>query len=186
MFGGRGGTMIRPEAREDHDAVRRVIVDAFAHSEFGYHGEADIVDRVRDECAEVLSLVATDAERIVGHILFSPVAIHTADKVVRGMGLAPMAVSPDHQQMGIGTALVETGLRQLDHAGCPFVVVLGHPAYYPRFGFLPAARYGISHRFVGIPQDVFFVRGLKSDVLETIRDGTASYRHEFGAQPPIV
>ncbi len=69
------------------------------------------------------------------------------------MGLAPMAVAPDCQRRGIGTLLVQAGLNELSQSGCPIVVVLGHPEYYPRFGFVPAAELGITHGFEGIPQD---------------------------------
>ena len=173
---------IRSESPLDWDSVRRVIVEAFTTCEFGHSGEADIVDQLRHNCPEVLSLVATDGEVVVGHILFSPVSILITDGEVRGMGLAPMAVAPDRQRVGIGTALVESGLQKLSEAGCPFVVVLGHPLYYPRFGFVPAAQYGISHGFVEVPQNVFFIKVLDENVTPSISNGQINYRPEFGPQ----
>jgi putative acetyltransferase len=105
--------------------------------------EADIVDALRSSCPEALSLVAIQDTHVVGHMLFTPVTIDGAS-IVGGMGLAPMAVLPEKQRLGIGSRLVRAGLEQLRHVGCPFVIVLGHPEYYPRFGFLPASRFGLS------------------------------------------
>ena len=174
--------LIRPEKPADHDAVRRVIVDAFTDCQFGHNGEADLVDLVRSNCDDLLALVATDRDTIVGHVLFSPVSVRTVSSVRQGMGLAPMAVVPSRQQAGIGTALVESGIKQLIANGCPFVVVLGHPSYYPRFGFQPASQHRLSHGFDGIPQDVFFVNILDQNVVQSIANGTAIYQPEFGPQ----
>ncbi len=88
---------IRSETPDDHDAIRRVIVDAFTDCEFGYNGEADLVDQLRNECDDLLALVATDGDTIVGHILFSPVSVRIDNSMVQGMGLAPMAVQPNCQ-----------------------------------------------------------------------------------------
>ena len=173
---------IRSETPNDRDAVRRVIVDAFTECDFGHHGEADIVDRLRNDCDDLLSLVATEADAVVGHILFSPASIRTAEGVVQGMGLAPLAVAPHRQNVGLGTMLVEAGLERLSANGCPFVLVLGHPHYYSRFGFQLAAQHGVSHGFTGIPQNVFFVNILDPNATQSIANGTASYRPEFGAQ----
>jgi len=173
---------IRNETPTDRDAVRRVIVEAFTHSELGHHGEADLVDQLRSHCNDLLALVAMEGEDLVGQILFSPVSIRTSTGVVRGMGLAPMAVVPCHQSSRIGSALVGAGLEHLSTGGCPFVVVLGHPQYYPRFGFQHGAEHGVRHGFAGIPQEVFFVKLLDQSLLESNLSGTAIYRSEFGPQ----
>lgn len=167
---------IRTETPAEHLAVRQVIVAAFAGSEYGHNGEAEIVERLRADCDDVLSLVAVADGEVVAHIFFSPVSIGD----VLGMGLAPMAVAPDDQRSGVGTALVEAGLQRLAADGCPFVVVLGHPDYYPRFGFSPAAEHGITHGFDGIPQDVFFVKFLDENAKRA--NGTARFQSEFGPQ----
>ncbi len=173
---------IRPETHDDHDAVRCVIVDAFTDCEFGHNGEADLVDQLRNNCDDLLALVATDNDTIIGHVLFSPVSVLTASGAVHGMGLAPMAVVPNRQQTSIGAALVESGIKQLVVDGCPFVVVLGHPKYYPRFGFQPGAQHKLLHGFDGIPQDVFFVNILDQNSVQSLAKGTANYRPEFGPQ----
>lgn len=171
---------IRHETQQDREAIRRVIVDAFSQSEFGYHGEAELVEKLRNDCDELLSLVAVDENEVAGYILFSPVTLIGNDGGVPGMGLAPMAVEPARQRTGIGTALIKAGLEQLANAGCSFVVVLGHPDYYPRFGFVPAADHGISHCFAGIPQDVFFIKGVTHLGERSIGGRRILYRPEFG------
>jgi putative acetyltransferase len=85
----------------------------------------------------LLSLVAVEKEKIVGHILFSSAIIEGEHGVVKGMGLAPMAVLPEFQRQGIGSQLVKAGIEKLRKTKCPFIIVLGHPEYYPRFGFEP-------------------------------------------------
>ena len=173
---------IRHETEADHGQVRRLIVDAFVASEFGHHGEAELVEQLRENCEDLLSLVAIEGGLVVGHILFSPVTIRSPKAVIHGMGLAPMATAPAAQRTGIGTQLVVSGFEQLVAAGCQFVVVLGHPEYYPRFGFKPASQFGVTHGFAGIPQDVFFVKLLSPDVPNVFENGQAIFRSEFGPQ----
>lgn len=173
---------IRAELPDDLAAIRNVTIQAFADSEFGHNGEAELIDLLRANCKQSVSLVACSKGRIVGHILFTPVVIRAADQEFHGMGLAPMSVAPDCQKVGVGSRLVTSGLEQLTDDSCPFVVVLGHPEYYPRFGFLPASQYGISHGFSGIPQDVFFINILDSAMMQSPTIGSAYYRPEFGPQ----
>ena len=93
---------------------------------FGRTLEADLVDKLRNNRICLLSLVAVKQNEIVGHILFSPVAIENGDRNVQGMGLAPMSVLPEHQRQGIGSKLIRTGITMLKDRQCPFVIVLGH------------------------------------------------------------
>jgi putative acetyltransferase len=97
-----------------------------------------------------------------------------------GMGLAPMAVSPLRQRQGIGSQLVRHGLEYLKQMACPFVIVLGHPEYYPRFGFQPASNYGLSSQWDGIPDEAFMVIAFDEDTLPS-SGGVARYRPEFDA-----
>jgi predicted N-acetyltransferase YhbS len=172
---------IRNETHDDHEAIRTLTIAAFANSELGHNGEADLVVALRAS-PNLLSLVACSDEGIVGHILFTPVTIRTPQREIHGMGLAPMSVLPRYQRTGIGTSLVTHGLDQLSADGCPFFVVLGHPTYYPRFGFLAASQYGVTHGFSGIPQDVFFIRCLQNDLLGNMLGGLAYYHAAFGPQ----
>jgi putative acetyltransferase len=124
----------------DRQAIRRVNELAFAGPT-----EADIVDALRDSDAWLpeLSLVAEDDTGIVGHALFSLVRLDSGPEL---LSLGPMAVLPDRQRAGVGAALVRRGLERARGTEYPLVVVLGHPEYYPRFGFRPASRYGIETR----------------------------------------
>jgi len=128
---------VRREQLGDEAAVRRLEVEAF-----GREMEADIVDRLRAECSDCLSLVAEVAGEVVGHILFAPAAIESEQGDLACAGLGPLAVLPAWRRQGIGAALVRAGLEQMRAAGQPCVLLVGHEAYYPRFGFHPAAEYG--------------------------------------------
>lgn len=154
------------------------LVRAINEQAFGQALEADIADKLREHCGEVLSLVAEDKDTVVGHILFSPAVIKTPEKTVQGMGLAPMAVADAHQRKGIGSALVRQGLAMLRASGCPFVIVLGHPDYYPRFGFQPASKYGIRCPWEGVPDEAFMIRIFDEGVMKGV-SGLAEYREEF-------
>ena len=125
--------LIRAEAKQDVDAVRGVNRLAF-----GQDAEGRLVDRLRDEGYARVSLVAEVDGRIVGHILFSDLPIVTDRRVIPAVALAPMAVVPDHQRRGIGSALVRAGLEACREQGFRVAIVLGHRAFYPRFGFSPA------------------------------------------------
>lgn len=165
---------IRIEQPGDEAGIREVNQRAF-----GQPAEAAIVDELRRTCDECLSLVANE-DGIVGHILFSPAVVEAAGRRVIGMGLAPMAVAPGRQQEGIGSALVEHGLLMLRERGCPFVIVLGHPGYYPRFGFERASARGLSPQWEGIPDEAFMVLVLDGEAMRGV-SGVARYRQEFDA-----
>ena len=109
-----------------------------------------------------LALVAEIDAEITGHILISYVTLKSDDKKFRVLSLAPLAVTPERQNSGIGSALVGAGLEIADKRGEPLVVVLGHPAYYPRFGFEVASGYGIEPPYDGVPDAAFMVRRLSA------------------------
>ncbi|HEV8396435.1 MAG TPA: N-acetyltransferase [Vicinamibacterales bacterium] len=167
--------MIRDEEPGDASAVRVVNQEAF-----GSPLEADIVDALRTACLDRLSLVAERDGGIVGHILFTPVEIATAQGPVRGYGLAPMAVRTAWQRQGIGSALIAAGTKRLREAGAPFVIVLGHPEYYPRFGFEPAARHGVRCQWPDVPDNAFMLLML-DPASQAGLAGIARYRPEFDA-----
>lgn len=162
---------IRSEAPGDEAAVRQVNLAAFPGPE-----EAEIVDRLRAACSDYTAFVAVDGEGVVGHILFTPVTLEGAGP--GGMGLAPMAVVPLRQGEGIGSMLVRHGLAHLKTAGCPFVLVLGHPEYYPRFGFQRASRWSIGCQWEGVPDEALMLLPFDEDVLPA-EGGIARYRGEF-------
>jgi putative acetyltransferase len=171
---------IREEKRGDREVIRRIHEAAFGRRE-----EADIVDKLLQSCGNLLSLVAIADGLPVGHILFSPVAIEYRaassagpGEPILGMGLAPMAVLPEYQSRGIGSQLVREGLSRLRAVSTPFVIVLGHPDYYPRFGFKPASRHGIRSQWEGVPDQAFMILIFDKLVLQGV-SGIARYREEF-------
>jgi putative acetyltransferase len=164
---------IRLERPEDVAQVRQINELAFETP-----AEANIVDTLRQTCPNLLSLVAEDGNRVVGHILFSPAAVNRSGRAIEGMGLAPLAVLPDRQRGGIGSRLVKRGLEILRGRGCPFVIVLGHPGFYPRFGFELASEHGLSSQWDGVPDDAFMIMIIDRASLEGV-SGVARYREEF-------
>lgn len=121
---------VRPEDGADFGAIRTVNREAF-----GTVAEADLVDALRANGDAALSLVAENDSGVVGHILFSRLPIRASTRDVAAVALAPMSVLPQWHRCGAGSALVRAGLDRCREAGLEAVVVLGHPAYYPRFGF---------------------------------------------------
>jgi putative acetyltransferase len=164
--------LVRRERPEDIAAIRQVNEQAF-----GRPDEADLVDVLRARGKAVLSLVAAEGDRIVGHILFSPVTIDSGDRTFPAVGLAPMAVLPERQSRGIGSLLVKAGLEECRNAGYDCVVVLGHPGYYPRFGFVPASRYGIRSEYA-VPDAAFMILAFREEALRD-RAGVVKYQPEF-------
>ena len=144
------------------------------------------MDALRARGQATLSLVAVEGHRVVGHILFSPVTIESVGESggesggepVAALGLGPMAVLPTRQRQGIGSLLVRTGLAACRDAGHGCVVVLGHPEYYPRFGFTRASRHGVTWEHPA-PDEAFMLLELREGALGG-RGGIVRYQPEFG------
>lgn len=134
---------------------------------------------LRPVCEPQISLVAVEADQVIGHIFFSPVTIEGEGSTTSAMGLAPMAVLPEHQRRGVGSWLVREGLRECLRMGQTVVVVLGHPEYYPRFGFIPASRVGLRSEY-DVPDEAFMVLELEAGALNG-RRGLVKYGPEFSA-----
>jgi putative acetyltransferase len=149
--------LIRPASLEDAAAIRRVHVTAFPTA-----AEADVVERLRASGKAVIELVALDGDSIVGHIVFSPVTLRPRAGAV-GLGLAPLAVLPDHEKHGVGRRLIQNGLAECHRWGAGFVVVIGDPPYYTRFGFEPAAKHGLRSQYPA--GDAFMVFKLEAGAL---------------------
>lgn len=164
--------IVRPERPEDTSAVRRVNEQVF-----GQEAEANLVDALRQRDEPLISLVAIEEGQVVGHILFSPVAVESEETSWDAVGLGPLAVLPEHQSRGIGSQLVEAGLVQCRQAGHEVAIVLGHPDYYPRFGFVPSKPLGIRWEH-DAPEEAFMVLELKEGALAG-RGGVAKFLPEF-------
>jgi len=164
---------LREEEVGDVSAIRTVESSAFDTD-----AESKLVDGLREAGGLTLSLVAESDGAIVGHIAFSPATIHDGDTTHAAVGLAPMAVIPDRQRAGIGSLLVREGLRRLQAGGHRHVIVLGHPTYYPKFGFVSARPHGVSCEY-DVPDDTFMILALGDASMDEVR-GTARYHAEFG------
>ncbi|HEX2191431.1 MAG TPA: N-acetyltransferase [Longimicrobiaceae bacterium] len=162
---------VRDEGPEDAGAIRRVHELAF-----GRPDEAALVDALRREEAGLVSLVAELGGAVVGHVAFSPASVEGADDL-RVAALAPMAVLPAHQRGGTGSALVQAGIERCRERAFAAVFVLGHPAYYPRFGFAAAAAHGIACEFP-VPDEAFMALELLPGALEG-RTGVLRYARAF-------
>jgi putative acetyltransferase len=171
-FGEVSPLHVRPERAGDEVAIARVHDAAFGRAD-----ESRIVDAIRRAGRSNVSLVAADGSGVVGHILLTPVVVESAQATVGVMGLGPMAVLPALQRKGVGSQLVREGLQACARTGCRAVVVVGHPEFYPRFGFRAASAYGLRCEYP-VPDEVFMAVELAPGVLEGC-SGLVRYLREF-------
>jgi putative acetyltransferase len=168
---------IRDEQPSDRDAIRSVLVAAFEGTV-----EADLVERLRMSCPDQVSLVATLKNVLVGHILFTPARIDLLGRIIEGWALGPMAVHPDQQRTGIGSLMAESGIDCLRQKAAPFVAVLGHSDYYPRFGFERASRWNLRAEWE-VPEEAFMILPLERRKLR-LESGIVRYHPEFHSASP--
>jgi putative acetyltransferase len=149
--------IVRPETAADHDDVGRLLTAAF-----GGPAEARLVERLRASPAYIpeLALVAEVEGTVAGHLLLTAVVVEDrpAGVTTAALALAPMAVAPARQRTGVGSALARAALERAATRPEAAVIVLGHPEYYPRFGFRRAGAFGIEPPWPGVPDDAFLVR----------------------------
>ncbi len=171
----RGGyylLIIHQETPEDIPVIRHVNDEAF-----GQKVEGEIIEKLRNRGALTISLVAVQDDGIIGHIAFSSVKVKSKRSSFEAIALAPMAVLPAYQRKGIGSQLVLAGLKECRRLGHEIVVLVGHPDYYPRFGFVPAGPKGIDCEFE-VPEEAWMVLELREGALAG-RRGTVSFQPEF-------
>ncbi|GAB4406614.1 MAG: N-acetyltransferase [Microscillaceae bacterium] len=168
---------IRPEEHSDFEPVRALNILAFNRTD-----EANLIDRIRDEkeYLPALSFVAVFETKIIGHIMLSKITIGVHSEGL--VALAPMAVLPDFQNQNIGSQLVVHAIAEAKKAGLSAIVVLGHPNYYPKFGFVRASLKGITCPYEGVPDESFLVNELYDNSLEGI-SGMATYSPAFTTEP---
>jgi putative acetyltransferase len=145
--------LVRPQRRPDDLAAIRAVNDAA----FDRRGQTQAFDEFRESRDDIISLVAQANEQVVGHVLFSPATLKSDSEKIAGMGLGQLAIAPEYQRQGIGQQLTQEGLALLRKEKCPFVIVVGHATYYPRFGFEPGSLHGLKCQWKGIPDDSFMV-----------------------------
>lgn len=165
---------IRDEAPGDIGAIAEVTAAAFKTLAISHHTEHFIVEALRAARALAVSLVAERDGRVLGHVAFSPVTL--SDGTPGWYGLGPVSVLPEHQRKGIGTALIEAGLSRLKALGARGCCLVGHPAYYRRFGFENVAELG--HE--GVPPEVFFAQSF----IGPVPRGTVTFHDAFKADGP--
>jgi len=143
---------------------------------FETDAEAKLVDLLRSRDKLVISLVAEDQGTLIGHIAFSRVQ-NESNPGILGLGLGPMAVIPERQKCGIGSQLVQAGIGEGKSLGYDYIVVLGHPTYYPRFGFMPARQFDL-HCAWEVPENVFMALEVHTNSLSNVK-GLVKYEPEF-------
>lgn len=172
---------IRQEEETDQQQVSSVIEKAFEKEEHSDQKEQFLVERLRQSTAFVpgLSLVAEVDNRVVGYILLSKIKL-TGDKgKIQSLALAPVAVDPAYQHKGIGGKLIEEAHSRAKDLGFESAIVLGHPGYYPRFGYKKAADFEIKLP-LNVPEEYCMAVELKANSLRNRGNTTVEYAKEFG------
>jgi len=165
---------IRDELSSDIEKIWEINTDAFETE-----AEANLVTALRNSGCPYLSLVAETENEVVGHILFTAVELSGNENKLKIMGLAPMAVFSKYQNKGVGSKLVQAGLEHCQLLGYDAVVVLGHPDYYPKFGFAPSVNYGIKSEYE-VPDEVFMILELIPESLKN-HEGVIKYHEAFNS-----
>lgn len=162
--------IIRPEEPGDYLAIRQLLNDCFEQS-----AEADLVDAIRTSCPDAISFVACNDDDLLGFAMLSPARLERTSNHFEGFGLAPVAVHADYQKQGIGTSLIQTLLAIVPVNRAHFILVIGDPDYYQRFGFKPAIPLGIDCEW-DVPDEAFMILPLSE---QDDWAGIGRYREEF-------
>ncbi|WP_239590988.1 GNAT family N-acetyltransferase [Vitreimonas flagellata] len=162
--------MIRSATERDYPAIRQIIRHAFNQDD-----EANLVDQLRADGEALVELVSATDIALQGHILYSPLKIERDGEILSAAALAPVSVLPAFQRAGLGKALIEAGNAACADLGLSAIIVLGHPDYYPRFGFSAAAAESLQAPFSG---PAFMALELRPDALKA--GGRVRYAKAFG------
>ena len=160
--------IIQKETPKNYPEVQEIL-----HACFNREGEGNLVNALRSNGKAILSLVAVQNGEVVGHVMFTPVTT-SPSSIANGLGLAPLAVKPEYQKHGIGAKLVEEGLRLCLELGYDFVVLLGNPKYYQRFGFRKASDFGMQNEY-GVDEPFMLIKLTSCD----LQNGLIKYCPEF-------
>ncbi len=170
--------IIHPLEPADFDAVDAVHRAAFASTAFGHQGEAELVRAIHADGDALVSLVAESEGTIVGHALFSWMEVEADGVALKGAGLAPVGVLPKLHGEGVGSALIWRGLEMLQALDIQISFVLGHPDYYPRFGYSAATAQPFASPFAG----PHFMALLLDKAVQLPESGRARYAPAFGPE----
>lgn len=170
---------IRGIQRQDYPQVKKLLQEAFSESHFGYQGEAELVEKIRQDPSyrAEFELVAVEHQQIVGQVLLSQVTISQSPMFFIGQALAPLAVLPEQQQRGIGGKLITAIEAAATEKEIPFIIVLGEAEYYSKFGYQKASDYQISAPF-SVPDEAFLVKFLSKKAQKQI-NGVVNYLSAF-------
>lgn len=162
-------------APADIEDIRALLDAAFKQKDEGV-----LVEKLfsSEQFIPELSLLIREEHKLIAYLLFTLLHIDTAQGLKPALALAPIAVAPEYQKQGIGAWLIRQGLVKAEKLGYEAVIVLGHAAYYPKFGFKPASHWGITAPFP-VPDDVFMGLELRENALAN-RSGKVVYAKEFG------
>lgn len=173
--------IIRQERADDYLRVEQVVEKAFQQVEMTDHTEHHLVKRIRQSDAFIpeLSLVAVfkETDEIIGHVLCSKITIKHESQNVNSLALAPVSVLPPYQHKGIGRSLIQTAIQIAKALQYESMIVLGHPAYYPKFGFEKTSKWDIQAAF-DVPEEALMALELQEDALKGI-SGTIVYPNAF-------
>jgi len=171
--------IIRQERKEDYRDTEEVVRRAFENETYSDQSEHTLVAKLRKSEVFVpdLSLVAVNEDKIIGHILLSKIWIDTEDKKVESLALAPISVLPEYQNKGVGRKLIQQALTIVEKLDFESVIVMGHEAYYPKFGFKKASHWGIQAPFE-IPDELLMAIELKDNSLDHV-SGVIQYSNAF-------
>ena len=172
---------IRKEIPDDYAGVINLTEKAFETLEISDHNEGKLVEKLRKSpnFIDKLSLVAELNGQVIGHILFTPIRIENGQEKFESLILAPVSVLPEFQKIGIGSQLIRTGHQKAFELGFHSVILIGHPEYYPRFGYKPASKWGIKSPIPLPSDDVFMAIELNNGALTNV-SGTVVFPPEFG------
>ena len=167
------------EQQKHFAEISNVIQQAFLAEEISNHQEQYVVQKLRasDAYMPSLSLVALDGEKVIGHMMLSKVHIVEGEQRVPSLALAPLSVHPNYQRQGIGTRLMHEALKRAKELPYEFIIVLGHPDYYQRFGFQKASDWHIKAPFP-VPDEAFMALPLTPNARQHVR-GTVHYSTAF-------
>ena len=171
--------VVRQETNEDFEKVYEVVKMAFLNAEHTNNDEQNLVVRLRKSAAFIpeLSLVAVIDDEIVGHIMFTKIKIKNRTEEFESLVLAPVSVVPEMQNKGIGAKMIIEGHKTAQGLGYISVILVGHPSYYPRFGYVPASGFGITAPF-DVPDEAFMASELTDNGLSGVK-GVVHFPEEF-------